>query len=162
MKNLYLLIFGHTRASLPCGLFSSCSECGRLSRVDVRASFVSEHRLWSAWVSVVAGWGLRSCAAWALQHRLGSCAALGSAAQARELRYLGSAAQAQELRCLSFAAQARELRFLGSAAQAQELWCTGFVAPWHMRSSRKGIEPLSPALAGRFFTTGSPGKPSAE
>ena len=36
---------------------------------------VSEHRLWSAWVSVVVVRGLSSCGAWALQRRLRSCGA---------------------------------------------------------------------------------------
>ena len=44
----------------------------------------------------------------------------------------------------------------GSRAQAQWLWCVGLVALWHVGS---GIEPLSPALAGRFFTTEWPRKP---
>ena len=32
-------------------------------------------------------------------------------------------------------------------------------APWQWDLPRPGIEPLSPALAGRFFTTGPPGNP---
>ena len=38
-------------------------------------------------------------------------------------------------------------------------WYMGLVAPWHLRS---GIEPVSPALAGRFSTPEPPGKPSDE
>ena len=45
----------------------------------------------------------------------------------------------------------------GSRAQAQHLGHTGLVAVWHVGSSR--IEPGSPALAGRFFTTEPPGNP---
>ena len=51
-------------------------------------------------------------------------------------------------------------------AQAQQLWLTGPVAPRHVGSSQNqgsnpepGLEPLSPALAGRFPTTAPPGKP---
>ena len=44
-------------------------------------------------------------------------------------------------------------------AQAQQLWLTGLVAPRHVGSSRPGLEPVSPALAGGFLTTAPPGKP---
>ena len=44
-------------------------------------------------------------------------------------------------------------------AQAQQLWLTGLVAPRHVGSPRPGLEPMSPALAGRFSTTAPPGKP---
>ena len=49
--------------------------------------------------------------------------------------------------------------------QAQQLWLTGLVALRHVGSSRmwdlprSGLEPVSPALAGRFSTTAPPGKP---
>ena len=42
---------------------------------------------------------------------------------------------------------------MGSRSQAQQLWCTGLVLPG------PGIEPVSPALAGRFSTTRPPGRP---
>ena len=45
------------------------------------------------------------------------------------------------------------------SVQVQELWCRGLVAPWHVGSSWTGIEPVSPALAGGFLTTGPPGSP---
>ena len=41
---------------------------------------------------------------------------------------------------------------------AQQLQHTGLVDPKHVKSSRPGIEPVSPALVGRFLTTGPPGK----
>ena len=41
------------------------------------------------------------------------------------------------------------------ACRLQKLWSTGLVSPWHVAS---GIEPMSPALAGRFFITASPGE----
>ena len=48
------------------------------------------------------------------------------------------------------------LRLLGSRAQAQQLWLLGLVGlKWDLP---RGIEPESPALAGRFFTTEPPGK----
>ena len=40
--------------------------------------------------------------------------------------------------------------------------CTGLVAPWHVGSSGTGIEPVSPALAGGFLTTGPPGKSNTD
>ena len=36
----------------------------------------------------------------------------------------------------------------------------GFIAPWHVESSRPGVEPMSPTLAGRFVSTASPGRSS--
>ena len=41
-------------------------------------------------------------------------------------------------------------------AQAQELWPVGWVA-WNLPGP--GIDPMCPALAGGFSTTGPPGKP---
>ena len=39
----------------------------------------------------------------------------------------------------------------------RSMWLTGLVALWHLPGP--GIEPMSLALAGRFFTTEPPGKP---
>ena len=52
------------------------------------------------------------------------------------------------------------LRPPGSRAQPQWLWRTGLVAPcmWDLPGS--GIEPVSRALAGGFFTTQPPGQPN--
>ena len=47
---------------------------------------------------------------------------------------------------------------MGSRAQAPRLWHTGSAALWHVESSRPGIEPVSPALAGRFLCTVPLGK----
>ena len=47
----------------------------------------------------------------------------------------------------------------GSRAQAQWLRSVSLVALRNVGSSWTGIEPVSPALAGRFFTTEPPGKP---
>ena len=44
----------------------------------------------------------------------------------------------------------------GLRSTAQELWHTAWL---HAGSSGAGIEPVFPALAGEFFTTGPPGKP---
>ena len=41
-------------------------------------------------------------------------------------------------------------------AQTQQLWITGLAA---LRHVGPGLEPMSPALAGRFLTTAPPGKP---
>ena len=44
-------------------------------------------------------------------------------------------------------------------AQAQESWCPRLVALNVWGLPRSGIEPVSPALAGGFFTAEPPGKP---
>ena len=51
---------------------------------------------------------------------------------------------------------AQQLLLPGSRAQPQQLWCTDSVAPWHVGSSQLEIEPVSPTLAGGFFTTEPP------
>ena len=48
------------------------------------------------------------------------------------------------------------LWLLGSGAQSQWLWGTGLTAPQHVYLSGPGTEPVSPVLAGRFFTTETP------
>ena len=48
---------------------------------------------------------------------------------------------------------------MGSGAQTQELWCTGLVVPQHADLPELGTEPISPTLAGAFFTTEPPVKP---
>ena len=59
----------------------------------------------------------------------------------------------------SFSTWAQQLRLLGSRAQAQQLRHTGQVDLWHVGSSESAIKPLSPALAGGFFTTEPLGSP---
>ena len=44
-------------------------------------------------------------------------------------------------------------------AQAQQLWLTGQLLRGMWDLPRPGLEPVSPALAGRFSTTAPPGKP---
>ena len=69
---------------------------------------------------------------------------------------------AQALRLKGFSScptWALQLGFPDSRAQAQQLWCTGLVLLSHVGSSWTGIKSMSPALAGRFFTTEPPGKP---
>ena len=57
----------------------------------------------------------------------------------------------------------RGLLLLGSSGSGahslQQLRHSGLVVPWQWDLPGPGIEPLSPALTGRFFTTGPPGKP---
>ena len=56
-------------------------------------------------------------------------------------------------------AQSSQRWLQGSGAQAQALWCTDFVAlQWDLPRPR--IQPVSPALAGGFFSPEPPGKPS--
>ena len=45
-----------------------------------------------------------------------------------------------------------------SVVGAPGLWCTGLVALRHVGSSPSQIEPVSPALEDKFFTTEPPGK----
>ena len=65
----------------------------------------------------------------------------------------GLSCGAQALRCMGFS------RCYIWALVAPRLWSTGFVALWQWDLPGSGIKPVSPALAGRFFTTESPGKP---
>ena len=50
------------------------------------------------------------------------------------------------------------LQITGSRGLTQQFWWMGLVAPKHVKSSRAGLKPVSPVLAGRFFTTGPQGK----
>ena len=52
----------------------------------------------------------------------------------------------------------RCLGFSTCGTRAQQLWLGGLITPRHVGSSRPGLEPISPALAGRFLTTAPPGK----
>ena len=45
------------------------------------------------------------------------------------------------------------------ACELQQLWLTGSVAPRPVGSPQTGIRAVSPARAGRLFTSGPPGKP---
>ena len=45
------------------------------------------------------------------------------------------------------------------AAQARWVWHMGLAALWPVGFLRSGIEPVTPALTGGFFTTEPPGKP---
>ena len=56
------------------------------------------------------------------------------------------------LRCLLL------LQSTGSRAQAQSLWYMSSVAPRHAGLPNPGTEPVFPALAGRWSTTGPPQK----
>ena len=58
-----------------------------------------------------------------------------------------------------FSTWAQPLQLLGSRAQAQWLRHTSQVDLWHVGSSESAIKPLSPALAGGFFTTEPLGSP---
>ena len=52
----------------------------------------------------------------------------------------------------------RSLLAVASFCGTWALGCTGIVGPQHVESPRPGMEPVSPALAGRFLTTEPPGK----
>ena len=53
------------------------------------------------------------------------------------------------------------LQGIGSRVSGlHQLWCMGFTASCMWDLHRSGIKPVSPALAGRFPTTGPPGKPA--
>ena len=50
--------------------------------------------------------------------------------------------------------------FSSCSTWTQQLWFRGLVAPWHVGSSQTGLQPMSPALAGRFSSIVLPGKSS--
>ena len=77
-----------------------------------------------------------------------SCSALASHCDSSSVQALGHTG----FSCCYVWAQ--QLWFPSSRAQAQQLW---YRSTWNL--PRPGIEPMSPALAGRFFTTEPPGKP---
>ena len=65
-----------------------------------------------------------------------------------------SSCGARASRCRGFfCCRAQTLGHKGSV-----LWHTGLVAPWHVGSSWTRDRTLSSAVAGRFFTTETPGK----
>ena len=59
----------------------------------------------------------------------------------------------------SRALRLQQLQHMGSVVVAPRLQSTGLVAPWMWDLSRPGIEPMSPELAGEFFSTEPQGKP---
>ena len=85
-----------------------------------------------------------------MAHRLTAGASLVTGHGLQVARASVAASSPRELR--SCGSWALERRLDSRVAQAQL-----FLSPWDL--SRSGIEPMSPALAGGFFTTESPGKP---
>ena len=67
----------------------------------------------------------------------------------------GSFSQVQHLGFSSCGTWAQQLQFRDPCVQPQQLWHTGLAAPSH-GDPGPGIQPASPALAGRFFTTQPP------
>ena len=65
------------------------------------------------------------------------------------------------VRGLEHSFQLQELLHVGSVVAVPGLYSTGSIVVVHGLSCFKGcgIEPVSPALAGRFLTTEPPGKP---
>ena len=59
----------------------------------------------------------------------------------------------------SSSTRARWLWPVDSRAQSQKLWHTGLVAPQHVKFSRPGVEPISPALVGGFYPLYPGGSP---
>jgi len=88
---------------------------------------------------------LSRCGVWA--SHCGDCSRCG----AKALGHVGFTSCGTWAQCL---------QLLGSGAQAQQWWYTLLVAPRHVGSCCSRDRTVSPALAGRFFTTGPPGKPS--
>ena len=54
----------------------------------------------------------------------------------------------------------QQWQLLGHIAHAKSSWCMGLVAPQHVAFLSLGIKPMSPALAGGFFTIEPSGKSS--
>ena len=82
-------------------------------------------------------------------------------------RRLFSGRRAWASHCRAFSCVAQALGHMGSVVAARGIWSTGsVVVVCSLRCSeacgivQPGIEPVSPALTGRFFTTEPPGKPS--
>ena len=95
---------------------------------------------------------LFGCAGSSWLHRhLSSCSEQGILSQC--LRAVASLAAEHRLQSTG----PQELQLPGCRAQIQQLCCTGLLAPWGPPGP--GIKPVSPTLAGRFFTTVSPGEP---
>ena len=67
---IYFFSFGFTGSSLLCGLFSSCSKPGLLSKCNLQASHCSGFSCWGVWAL---GEGFSSWDSRALEHRLSSC-----------------------------------------------------------------------------------------
>ena len=59
---------------------------------------------------------------------------------------------------VSLAVEHRLMGFSSCSTTAQWLWFMGLVAPGMWDLPGPGIEPMSPALAGRFLNTVPPGK----
>ena len=105
---------------------------------------------WLCWVFIAAVWAfsqglLSGCGGWASR-----CSGI-SCYGAQALGPWSSGVAARGLICCSL--QAPELWFNSCGAWAQSL-----CGLWDLPGP--DIEPVSPALAGRFFSTGPPGKPS--
>ena len=75
------------------------------------------------------------------------------------LRWGGRASPCGGFSCRSAQALGRILQPVGSRAPSQQLWRTDLVAPRHVDLPRPEVEPVSPALADGFLSTGPPGKP---
>ena len=94
-----------------------------------------------------AGWLLSCCREWGCS--LAAVFRLLTGLASPAAVFTGSMAQALN-----------SLWHVGSAVVAGGLYSTGLVTPRRVGTSRTGIRPVSPALAGRSFTTEPPGKPS--
>ena len=104
--------------------------------------------------------GLHCCAGFSLAvARRGYSLLPGTGFSLRRVFLLQGLCGLRALGCTGFSTchvRAQQLWFQGSRPQAQYLWHMGFM--WDLPGA--GIELVSPALAGRFFTTEPPGKPS--
>ena len=75
------------------------------------------------------------------------------------LSAIASSVAEHALGCVDFSHCGTWLWFLGSSTQAQQLGHTDLVVHGMWNTSRPGIRPMSPALAGKFFITEPSGKP---
>ena len=101
--------------------------------------------MWLCWVFV---------AAWAFQGLLSSCT--GFSLWRLLLLHSTGSRQASFSSCSTWA---QELQLISSRVLAQYLWHGGSSAPWPVEIFLdQGSNPVSPALAGRFFTTQPPRK----
>ena len=130
-KKILFIYFRPGRVFIAAHIWWCFCQTGALSRCNTRASHCSGFSCCR--VRALGRTGFNSCSMWPHQSQLP-----GSST--------GSVAAACGLSSCSFQ----------PLAQAQLLWHIHVM--WNL--PRSGMEPMSPALAGRFCTTEPPGKPS--
>ena len=118
----------------------------RAPEMEVQIPFSYKYLLIFDGAVFAAGWLLSCCREWGCS--LAAVFRLLTGLASPAAVFTGSMVQALN-----------SLWHVGSAVVAGGLYSTGLVTPRRVGTSRTGIRPVSPALAGRSFTTEPPGKP---